>query len=86
MIRVIVIAIATAVLATVVMVMAIAAAAKMRAAAIAMLERSAWNCVLTRPSEPKPGAKNEVIKPKGKAYGKDTPAPPRYEFDDESED
>ncbi|KAE8302159.1 FHA domain-containing protein [Giardia duodenalis] len=38
------------------------------------------------PSEPKPGAKNEVIKPKGKAYGKDTPAPPRYEFDDESED
>lgn len=38
------------------------------------------------PGESRPGAEKEVIKPKGKAYGKDTPAPPRYEFDDESED
>lgn len=38
------------------------------------------------PGEVKPKAEREMIKPKGKAYGKDTPAPPRYEFDDESED
>ncbi|EFO64823.1 Hypothetical protein GLP15_2115 [Giardia lamblia P15] len=38
------------------------------------------------PGEPKSGAEKEVVKHKGKAYGKDTPAPPRYEFDDESED
>lgn len=38
------------------------------------------------PGEMKAGSEKEVIKPKGKAYGKDTPAPPQYEFDDESED
>ena len=38
------------------------------------------------PGKVKAGSEKEVIKPKGKAYGKDTPAPPRYEFDDESED